>query len=61
MHSTTNMPVSATAGPAGQVPSSGAGLGRLLLPLLRGHETTADMIGLGTLLLRHPDRLALVR
>jgi cytochrome P450 len=32
------------------------------LLLLAGHETTANMLGLGTLaLLRHPDQLALVR
>jgi cytochrome P450 len=32
------------------------------LVLLAGHETTANMIGLGTLaLLRHPDQLAIVR
>ncbi|MQA95385.1 MAG: cytochrome P450 [Streptosporangiales bacterium] len=37
-----------------------AGLGNLLL--LAGHETTANMLGLGTLtLLRNPDQLAAVR
>jgi cytochrome P450 len=37
-----------------------AGLGSLLL--IAGHETTANMLGLGTLLLlRHPDQLALLR
>ncbi|MEV4060835.1 cytochrome P450 [Nonomuraea dietziae] len=36
------------------------GIGNLLL--IAGHETTANMLGLGTLLLlRHPDQLALVR
>ena len=36
------------------------GIGRLLL--IAGHETTSNMLGLGTLaLLRHPDQLALVR
>jgi cytochrome P450 len=37
-----------------------AGIGSLLL--IAGHETTANMLGLGTLaLLRHPEQLALVR
>jgi cytochrome P450 len=37
-----------------------AGIGRLLLTA--GHETTANMLGLGTLaLLEHPDQLALLR
>ncbi|NJP91679.1 cytochrome P450 [Nonomuraea sp. FMUSA5-5] len=37
-----------------------AGIGDLLL--LAGHETTSNMLGLGTLaLLRHPDQLALLR
>ncbi|SDK76545.1 Cytochrome P450 [Nonomuraea maritima] len=37
-----------------------AGIGSLLL--LAGHETTANMLGLGTLaLLRHPDQLSLLR
>jgi len=36
------------------------GIGELLL--IAGHETTSNMLGLGTLaLLRHPDQLALVR
>jgi cytochrome P450 len=36
------------------------GIARLLL--LAGHETTSNMLGLGTLaLLRHPDQLALIR
>ena len=36
------------------------GIGNLLL--VAGHETTSNMLGLGTLaLLRHPDQLALVR
>jgi cytochrome P450 len=36
------------------------GIGNLLL--IAGHETTANMLGLGTLaLLRHPDQLAIVR
>jgi cytochrome P450 len=37
-------------------------IGIASLLLLAGHETTANMLGLGTLaLLRHPDQLALVR
>jgi cytochrome P450 len=37
-----------------------SGIGSLLL--IAGHETTSNMLGLGTLaLLRHPDQLALVR
>ncbi|WP_235925966.1 cytochrome P450 [Actinokineospora pegani] len=37
-----------------------AGMGNLLL--IAGHETTANMLGLGTLaLLRHPDQLAALR
>ncbi|MFI7611242.1 cytochrome P450 [Nonomuraea terrae] len=37
-----------------------AGIGALLL--LAGHETTSNMLGIGTLaLLRHPDQLALLR
>src|SRR5262249_37190842 len=36
------------------------GIGNLLL--IAGHETTAQMLGIGTLaLLRHPDQLALLR
>ena len=32
------------------------------LLLLAGHETTSNMLGLGTLaLLRHPDQLAMIR
>ncbi|MET9088952.1 cytochrome P450 [Streptomyces sp. NPDC004237] len=37
-------------------------VGIACLLLLAGHETTANMLGLGTLaLLRHPDQLALIR
>jgi len=37
-----------------------SGIGELLL--IAGHETTSNMLGLGTLaLLRHPDQLAMVR
>jgi cytochrome P450 len=37
-------------------------VGIALLLLIAGHETTANMLGLGTLaLLRHPEQLALVR
>jgi cytochrome P450 len=37
-------------------------IGIASLLLIAGHETTANMLGLGTLaLLRHPDQLALVR
>ena len=36
------------------------GIGNLLL--IAGHETTSNMLGLGTLaLLRHPEQLAIVR